>query len=69
MFYGVFIAEEDDRAEDKGSGGTTGNIPLINRILMTDLLVLSKHDLLTHYMFCCKSFDFVDMQNIFRTRF
>ena len=23
MFYGVFIAEEDDRAEDKGSGGTT----------------------------------------------
>jgi len=22
VFYGVFIAEEDDRAEDKGSGGT-----------------------------------------------
>ena len=69
VFYGVFIAEEFDRAEDKGSGGTTGNIPLVNRILMTDLFVLSKHDLLTHYVFCCKSFDFVDTQNISCTHF
>ena len=30
MFHGVFVAEEDDRAEDKGSVGTTGNIQFIN---------------------------------------
>ena len=69
MFYGVFIAEEFERAEDEGSGDTTRDITLIDRILMTDSFVLSKDDLFTHYVFCCKSFDFVDMQNISHTGF
>jgi hypothetical protein len=64
VFYGVFIAGELDKQKTRGQ-----EIPFINRILMTDLFVLSKDDLFTHYMFCCKSFDFADMQNISRTRF
>jgi hypothetical protein len=69
VFYGAFMAEEFDRAEDKGSGDTTKDILLINIILMTDLFVLSKDELFTHYVLWCKSFDFVDMQNVSHTGF
>ena len=69
MFYGVFIAKEVDGAEDTGSRDTTRDVPLINRILMTNLFVLSKDDLFTHYMFCCKSFDIVGAKYILHSFF
>ena len=69
VLYGVFIAEEFDRAEDRGSGNVIRDIPLINRTFMTDLFVLSKDDLFTHYVLRSKSSDFVDMQNISHTCF
>jgi hypothetical protein len=45
--------EECDRAEDKQSGDAIRDIPLINRILITDLFILSKDDLFTCLLITC----------------